>query len=368
MDVLYGVRMTGPLAPHSGKEGAFRNLLGLLTPELEHVELDTDAGRRTLARYFVQRKRADVRQYLTREDGALDDSLAGEHRIPRRPVVQGRDLQAVAGLPGAARRRDRLRQRAGHRGGPAGQAGGRASPGGRRSRCCAPGLLAARRRADPADPVGSRRGRAPPEEADRLGAPVTRGLRRRRRAGGHRRRARRRRRARSTAGARRVSPSWPSAPAQLEGPDEDRKLAALIKHLKELLDDGYNPIVFCRYIPTAEYVAEHLDGKLGRKTVVAAVTGTLSPQQRLERIEELAERAADDRAPAACWWPPTACRRASTCSTTSTPSSTTTWRGTRPGTSSARAASTGSASARRRPGRHHLRQATTASTARSSKS
>jgi superfamily II DNA/RNA helicase len=51
--------------------------------------------------------------------------------------------------------------------------------------------------------------------------------------------------------------------------------------------------VFCRYIPTAEYVAEHLDGQLGRKAVIAAVTGTLSPSQRIERIEKLADAAAE---------------------------------------------------------------------------
>ncbi|HEY9440285.1 MAG TPA: C-terminal helicase domain-containing protein, partial [Streptomyces sp.] len=58
----------------------------------------------------------------------------------------------------------------------------------------------------------------------------------------------------------------------------------------------YDPIVFCRYIPTAEYVAEHLDGQLGKKTEVRAVTGTLSPQQRLDRIEQLAADAGHDPA------------------------------------------------------------------------
>src|SRR5690606_34157603 len=67
--------------------------------------------------------------------------------------------------------------------------------------------------------------------------------------------------------------------------------------------EGYNPIVFCRYIDTAEYVAEYLDGKLngratagrpGWKTVVRSVTGTLSPQQRVQRIEELAAEAAKE--------------------------------------------------------------------------
>ena len=37
----------------------------------------------------------------------------------------------------------------------------------------------------------------------------------------------------------------------LEGPEEDHKLARLTKTVKKLLDDGYDPIVFCRYIPTA---------------------------------------------------------------------------------------------------------------------
>ncbi|MGH3421194.1 MAG: C-terminal helicase domain-containing protein, partial [Streptosporangiaceae bacterium] len=59
--------------------------------------------------------------------------------------------------------------------------------------------------------------------------------------------------------------------------------------VKKLLDDGYHPIVFCRYIPTSEYVAEHLDGNLGRKTAVEYVNGTLSPAQRLDRIEKLAQ-------------------------------------------------------------------------------
>ncbi|KWX11048.1 hypothetical protein TR74_00030, partial [Carbonactinospora thermoautotrophica] len=50
---------------------------------------------------------------------------------------------------------------------------------------------------------------------------------------------------------------------QLEGPQCDRKLAKLIDEVKGLLADGYDPIVFCRYIHTAEYVAEHLAKALG---------------------------------------------------------------------------------------------------------
>ena len=57
--------------------------------------------------------------------------------------------------------------------------------------------------------------------------------------------------------------------------------------------------MFCRYIPTSEYVAEHLDGNLGRKTVVQCINGTLSPAQRLDRDRE-AERRPRRRRGAAC--------------------------------------------------------------------
>jgi len=55
--------------PHSGKEEAFRSLLSLLQGEFAHLPTDLDqAGRegirRRLARYLVQRRRADIRQYL----------------------------------------------------------------------------------------------------------------------------------------------------------------------------------------------------------------------------------------------------------------------------------------------------------------
>ena len=61
----------------------------------------------------------------------------------------------------------------------------------------------------------------------------------------------------------------------------------LVTEVKALLADGYDPIVFCRFIPTAEYVAEHLAAALGRKAHVAAVTGTLPPAERQARIGDL---------------------------------------------------------------------------------
>jgi hypothetical protein len=66
----------------------------------------------------------------------------------------------------------------------------------------------------------------------------------------------------------------------------DRKLRRLEAILEKLLADGFAPIVFCRFIPTVEYVTENLAKKLKRTTVMA-VTGELAPEEREARVAEL---------------------------------------------------------------------------------
>ena len=52
--------------PHSGKPVEFHSLLGLLNPDFETLDLpnSSQSERRTLARHFVQRKRADVEKWM----------------------------------------------------------------------------------------------------------------------------------------------------------------------------------------------------------------------------------------------------------------------------------------------------------------
>lgn len=68
----------------------------------------------------------------------------------------------------------------------------------------------------------------------------------------------------------------------------DAKLQKAVKLTKSLVKDGYNPILFCRFIDTAEYVGAHLRDAL-KGVEVAAVTGTLPPKEREDRIAELGE-------------------------------------------------------------------------------
>jgi hypothetical protein len=70
--------------------------------------------------------------------------------------------------------------------------------------------------------------------------------------------------------------------------DQDNKLIKLVNIVKQLIADGYYPIVFCRFIPTVEYLTDALRDKL-RGVEVAAVTGLQPPDERERRIAELVE-------------------------------------------------------------------------------
>lgn len=276
--------------PHSGKESAFRALLGLVKPELAFADLDSEAGRRLLAGHFVHRKRADVRQFLTKADGLPDDSLREDTAFPSDRFFKDETYRLSpayrALLDDAIAYASERVTAAGGQGKREARIAWWSAIALLRSLVSSPRAAAQTLRTRSAASLA-----ATAEDADRLGAPLTRdasesdALEGLDVAPGA---------ATDDAGVRLAELA--DRAQRLEGIAEDKKLAALLKHLKALLAEGYHPIVFCRYIPTAEYVAEQLDGKLGRSTVVRAVTGTLSPQQRLQRIERLAEEAGADTA------------------------------------------------------------------------
>jgi len=55
--------------PHSGKQAEFQSLLGLLNPEFETIDLTTadEEGRKKVAKHFIQRRRGDVLKWLDEE-------------------------------------------------------------------------------------------------------------------------------------------------------------------------------------------------------------------------------------------------------------------------------------------------------------
>jgi superfamily II DNA or RNA helicase len=75
---------------------------------------------------------------------------------------------------------------------------------------------------------------------------------------------------------------------QLAGQTGDPKLKALTDHLRDLLRDGFNPVVFCRYIATAHYLGQHFDNKF-KNVALGVVTGELPSEERKRKVEELGD-------------------------------------------------------------------------------
>ena len=76
----------------------------------------------------------------------------------------------------------------------------------------------------------------------------------------------------------------------LHGPTHDRKLVAAAQAVGELLAEGFRPIVFCRFIPTAKYLQAELPQLLADRFPglrVTAVTGEAGDKERRALVEEL---------------------------------------------------------------------------------
>lgn len=260
--------------PHSGKDESFKALLGLLSPHLADLDLDKSKDREELARYLVQRRRRDIRRYLDadtpfpkdRQSKEVSYTLTDEYRRLFDRVLDYARESALDTTDGSVRQRVRwwsalalLRALA---------SSPRAAAQTLRTRAANAEALTE----DEADT----RGRAivldqaddeALESADATPGAATDG-------GG------------DESSERKRLNAFAREAEKLEG-KSDAKLTAITKIVKGLLADGYQPIVFCRFIDTAEYVAEHLSAALGRSTTVAAVTGSLPPAERVDRIDEL---------------------------------------------------------------------------------
>lgn len=254
--------------PHSGDETAFYNLISLLNPEFSQLQNISSAShplRQELARHFVQRRRKDIVEWqaetqdgrgfpkrmktevtykLTGEWGAFFDSVQdycrGLAEQAEAEQEQGAKLmwyatlallRCVASSPAAAIKALTNRLEA--------------------------GMLEA----------GLSEDRIHDGEADDLSGSD-------------------------------IEPAGQLENAQLQdliseanrisGKKGDPKLAALIRHLEGLIAEGYQPVVFCRYVATAHYVASELKQHF-KKVLVEAVTGEQPPEERRDKVETMEE-------------------------------------------------------------------------------
>jgi superfamily II DNA or RNA helicase len=268
--------------PHSGNDGAFRNLIGLLDSSLKTTDLSQEAGRRKLADHMVQRRRVDIRSYLQsdtkfpkdRETVEIPYKLSPQHRAFFDAVlnyVRGR-VQDKTGTKLEQRIRwwsalSLLRSMA-------------SSP------AAAAATLSTRAIADESesDAVAEKRGMTlvmdqveddGGEAIDVVPGSRPEGMEE------------------SSWEKRQLNGFLRTAEVLAKDPASDAKLQLLLKRIQQLLKDGYQPIVFCRFIPTAHYVADFLRESFRKKYDVEVVTGELPAEERSDRIANQADRAGE---------------------------------------------------------------------------
>ena len=269
--------------PHSGKPEEFQSLLGLLRHDYEQLDLPkaTPAQRRELARHFVQRKRADVAKWLgeetpfpTRETFEVGYTLATDYAALFAEILDfARRL--VASDPKAPQQRKRvhywtaLALLRGVMSSP--PAGVRMLATRLDTLAAVDGDGAAWPEADEAldeNPVADSEDLA---TADTLPTQLVE-------HGDWKEHQRRQLRE----FARRLQ--------ALEGAQHDAKLANLVALLDAWLGAGFNPVIFCRYIATANYLGEQLRPLLAKKFPkldLQVVTSEDPDELRKERIRAM---------------------------------------------------------------------------------
>lgn len=264
--------------PHSGNDTAFRNLIGLLNPALHDAGLSTDAGRRLLADHMVQRRRADIRSYLGEETQFPSDRQVSEQSYRLSPTFRSLFDDVLAYVRGQVKDTSgsRLQQRIRWWSALSLLRSLASSPAAAEATLLTRAASATADSAATADAVGAAAVLDQAEDDALDSADATPGAIPDESTGSHERRILNQLRARAT---------------ELKGmPQEDLKLQLLIKQLRGLLADGYQPIVFCRFIPTAHYVTDELRKAL-KKVELEVVTGELASEERAARVAGLSERA-----------------------------------------------------------------------------
>ena len=241
--------------PHSGNEGAFDRLLGLLDPSFSVGALDDEESRVRLARHLVQRQRIDItgrewgesRSFPRHETTEKPYDLDSAHKAFHEAVLDY--CLEIVSTSGDDQNRRRL---------------------------AFWGTLALMRcvGSSPAAAASALRNRLS-GDLEKLGEQVF------------------------DADEAESIDVEPASGLEKDGPLEkliaqadrlakskDPKLTAVIEVLKPLVAEGANPVVFCRFIATAEHVADGLR-KAFPKLRVEAVTGALPAEERRARVEDM---------------------------------------------------------------------------------
>jgi superfamily II DNA or RNA helicase len=255
--------------PHSGKDEEFQSLLGLLKPEFEKINLeDFDQKKREeLSKYFIQRKREQIRKWLSEETPFPErDTKEIGYKLSPDYIHFFREAQAFArGLTKGAEQHKGLKGKywaalALLRGIMSSPAAGLEMLKGKiqRSEGDAPEIIYEE------NPVIERieedTDSTQMELLDQAGLEIS---------------------------EIEILKSLAADLEELANLKQDKKAANALNIVKDWIKEGYHPIIFCKYIATAKYLEEIFKANLPKSIEVQAITSELPDEQRRERIEEM---------------------------------------------------------------------------------
>jgi superfamily II DNA or RNA helicase len=269
--------------PHSGDDGAWQSLIGLLDNRLGEIPADLSGreredDRKLLAKFMIQRQRADISEYLQEDTPfPIRETAESSYKLTRGYRALFDDVMAFARQQVTDPCLNSVRQRVRWWSAIALLRCLASSPAAAEQTLLNRSALTTVDSTDDIDALAAPRVLDTDLDDTLEGEDATFGadtsdpdL--------------------STSPTRRRLRELAAAAAALKGPRTDAKLKQLIALVQGLLSDGYHPIVFCRYIPTAEYLAQHLTAALTKKhrdLRIEAVTGTLPPEEREIRVDGL---------------------------------------------------------------------------------
>jgi len=265
--------------PHSGKPEEFHSLLGLLNPEFETLDLPSSSPseRRALARHFVQRKRIDVEKWMDedtpfpkRDTIEWDYNLSGAYRKFFTDVVEFARKLVTPQSDGKKVKRAHYWTALGL------LRGIMSSP--------RAGVKMLRTRREKLVPIETDQFSEDLEDYNPVGDPEfgavtdtvpTQVMEREKWSEYQRRQLRK----------------FAKQLEDFAGVDNDVKLDAASLIIEDWILSGFNPVIFCRFIETANYLGEHLLPLLSKKIprlVLQVITSDEPDDLRKQRIEDMA--------------------------------------------------------------------------------
>lgn len=262
--------------PHSGKQAEFQSILGLLNPDFEKIDIitSTEQERKDIAKHFIQRRRADVLKWLDEETKfPIRNPVDKDFEIGKAYADVFNDILTYAREIVAMTASDGRKQRYSYWDALALLRGVMSSPAAGISML----IKKAKKKGITDEEDDYEENNAEREDSfeteysgnDNLPAtnvPV------------------------KDAEARRLI-GYAKRMESLYGIENDQKAKEAVVQIKTFIERGFNPIIFCRYIHTANYLGDIfkdvLKGKKFKDLHIEVVTSELDDELRREKIAQM---------------------------------------------------------------------------------